>query len=273
MPRNKGEVVKKNKLLKNDIRWIFSFEKDLAPYKIEFLIHKIKLITKYLRLSSKNDSLIRELGYAYFERGYAYEKIENYNKAIKDYTKAIEYKDGNGFTYYCRANAYAAKKDFTKALSDLGKSIQCDKKEGKKDSHLSFKLRANIYISLGMYKHAIKDFKSMAKDAKNWDGLPKLAEVYATCRNPKYRDGKKAVYYALKAIEQINKKKKKQKGSRKVHPYYLDLLAAAYAQDGQFKKAIECEEQAISEEKHRKTKKVYQERLKLYSQGEAYVKL
>jgi len=62
-----------------------------------------------------------------------------------------------------------------------------------------------------------------------------LAWVYATCKDARFRDGKKAVEWALKAADVLKK-----------YEACFDTLAAAYARDGQFAKAVETQEKAIT---------------------------
>lgn len=63
--------------------------------------------------------------------------------------------------------------------------------------------------------------------------LNNLAWVLATCIDPKYRDGVKAIQLAKKALEINN------------HPNILDTLAAAYAENGSFDKAQKTQQKAI----------------------------
>jgi hypothetical protein len=68
------------------------------------------------------------------------------------------------------------------------------------------------------------------------DVLNQLAWGWATAAIPEARDGPAAVRFALKAVELTNRKE----------PTLVDTLSAAYAETGQFDKAVENELAAIS---------------------------
>jgi eukaryotic-like serine/threonine-protein kinase len=68
------------------------------------------------------------------------------------------------------------------------------------------------------------------------DALNNLAWHFATSWNSEERDGGAAVRLAEKAVELTNRK----------DPGYMDTLAAAYAETGQFDKAVSAEIEAIS---------------------------
>jgi TPR repeat protein len=93
-----------------------------------------------------------------------------------------------------------------------------------------------------------------------------LAWIHATCPDPAYRDGAKAVDHALKAC------------SNSPDEYaYVDTLAAAYARNGEFDKAVEVQREAIL-----LVQQTYDDvpdrdgfpaRLALYEKGQAYIEI
>jgi hypothetical protein len=77
--------------------------------------------------------------------------------------------------------------------------------------------------------------RQMEQEGKATD-LDKLAWGWATAAIPEARDGPAAVRFALKAVELTNRKE----------PALVDTLSAAYAETGQFDKAVATELEAIS---------------------------
>jgi tetratricopeptide (TPR) repeat protein len=83
----------------------------------------------------------------------------------------------------------------------------------------------------------------------------------ATCPDDRYRDGKRAVELASKALK------------LKETPQTLDNLAAAYAEAGRFQEAIKTQERAITKLKQEGREKAlpeYEEHLSSYKAGKPW---
>ena len=90
--------------------------------------------------------------------------------------------------------------------------------------------------------------------------LNNLAWLLATCGDPDLRDGQSAVRIAENAVA---------KSGRKV-PIFLDTLAAAYAELGEFASAVKVQREAIALVQGDKTKRDFESRLKLYESNLSY---
>ncbi len=122
----------------------------------------------------------------------------------------------------------------------------------------------------GRYEEALRQLgRALEMDPQCAEARNSLAWLHATCRDARFRDGKKAVEYALQALEQS-----------KSAWYCLDTLAAAYGADGQFALAVETQEKAVAvlgqaegmaaAEKQRNMDDI-EKRLALYKKGTAYI--
>ncbi len=104
----------------------------------------------------------------------------------------------------------------------------------------------------------------MQLHANNADALAGLAWIWSTCPKAELRDGKKAVEYAEKACQLTEYKE----------ATFLDTLAAAYAENGQFDDAVKTQKTALKspDDFPKKELEKAKLRLKLYMQGKPYRK-
>jgi hypothetical protein len=97
-------------------------------------------------------------------------------------------------------------------------------------------LSALTVRQLGFWKNSETLFlHSASVDPTNLPVVSLLAWTYATDPDPKLRDGRKAIQLAQSCVEQTQLQE----------PVYLDVLAAAYAEAGQFRLALETANQAL----------------------------
>jgi len=111
-----------------------------------------------------------------------------------------------------------------------------------------------------MFKEAIFHFKqTIAIDPNFAHAYNNLAWIYATSPNATFRNGEEAVCLATKACELTTFENAR----------LLDTLAAAYAEAGNFKKAIAYQNKAIDLSQE-DAKPALLTRLELYQSGQAY---
>ena len=99
-----------------------------------------------------------------------------------------------------------------------------------------------------------------AAESGEAQALNELAWLLATCSDSQLRDGRSAVTYAEKAVAATNRK----------DPAILDTLAAAYAESGDFAKAVSVQNEAIALLKDEASKREYASRLQLYESNSPY---
>jgi tetratricopeptide (TPR) repeat protein len=135
-------------------------------------------------------------------------------------------------------------------LSDLNAAIKLHE-----DSE-AHRLRGIIHKVRHEYDKSNADYeKAIALDPKNADAYGTEAYLLSVCPVPKYRDGAKAIRYATTACE-LTKWQEAQA---------IDSLAAAYAEAGDFDKAIQYQKQADQMEK-----KPDPDRLALYEKHQPF---
>lgn len=142
--------------------------------------------------------------------------------------------------YAKRGVIYEHLKENELAIRDYDRSIQQNPK-----FYDAYIRRGIIYNNLGDFKQAIQDFeKAIELRPNNRKAYNNLAWLLATCEDPQYRDGERALKLIQTALR-----------LSKIDDFYmLDTLAAVYAELGQFDKAIDAQSKAIklSEERGEK---------------------
>ena len=161
------------------------------------------------------------------------------------------------------AEAYVAQRNTAEALQHFDQSIELQPDDP--DCWLRraqfYHLRLHDYAkAVGDYKQAIKLLpKAQSPRAQSATWYNNVAWILATCPKSEVRDGKEAVKYATRACE-IER-----------NPLFVDTLAAAHAEAGNFDEAIRLQEEAL------KTPRAFREqfpgvraRLELYENKTPY---
>ena len=184
---------------------------------------------------------------------------KDYDKAIEDYTEAIRLNPQFASAVLRkRALAQAEKKEYDKAIEDFTEVIRLDPQSEW------FRHRGDAWADKREYDKAINDYtEAIRLDPKDAYALRDLAWLYSTCPNAKFRDGKKAVTVATQACELTGWK----------DGYKLNTLAVAYAESGDFEKALKYQKQALEDKvAEKELGDKWRMRLKLYEQKQPYHK-
>lgn len=140
--------------------------------------------------------------------------------------------------YYNRAMVSCQQRNWAAALQDLNSAIRL------KPSFLDASLvRSHVHMYLGDYKAGLNELSRLVELTWRLQSggqysfvLNSRAWLYATCPDASIRNGQFAIADARKACE-LGKWK---------YPGYIDTLAAAYAEAGDFDSAVRYEERAIT---------------------------
>ncbi len=193
---------------------------------------------------------------AYNNRGVARRARKEYDRAIADYSEAIRLDSGLAWAYNDRGLAWTAKHEHDKAVADHSEAIKIDPKLASAYSN-----RANMWAVKKEYAKAIADHSEAIKiDPKLAGAYNNRAWLRATCPEATYRDGKAAVDDATKACEMSGRKAAS----------HLGTLAAAYAERGDFPRAVETQARAQGLYKDEGDRRRGRERTALYKAGKPY---
>lgn len=194
--------------------------------------------------------------YSYSLRAMVWHGEGDYARAIEDNTEVLRLEPKDETALYNRGSAYAKMKDFESAVEDYSAAMEVNPSD-----YRYVGARGGAFYFLKQYDKAIEDLSQAMKldpDAGLTYGA--LAWFRATCPDEHFRDGAEAVRLATKAAELMEWKS----------PASLDTLAAAYAELGDFSKAIEWEQKAIGLSTNENNKSRFRRRLKLYEAGRPY---
>ncbi|MCA9259467.1 MAG: tetratricopeptide repeat protein [Planctomycetales bacterium] len=194
---------------------------------------------------------------AYFYRGLAHREKKAFAEAVSDFTHAIRFEPKPAACYYNRAIVYHAMQDFENALKDMDECVRLDP-----ENSLVYAGRGSVLLDNQEFEKAEAGFQlAIRLDPEQAAALNNLAWLRATCPVNRFRDGEEAVVLATKACELT-----KENGQ-----LVLSTLAAAYAEAGDFRKAVKWQKKAIDMgEKDKEFLIRAKRRLVLYENGEPY---
>jgi serine/threonine-protein kinase len=206
--------------------------------------------------------------------------------ADRDFSRALDLDPARTPARLARATVRLGKKEYAAAAADcdavlkaaptVGKGYEvrglCRKSLGDPDgaaadfteairlspnSPLAYNLRAGLHYSQGRYNRAVQDhLAALQREPQDAGTFNQLGWIWATAPDPDVRNGQRAKECATRACEL----------SEWDDPSYLDTLAAACAELGEFDDAVKWMEQAM-EKVPPEVEDDYRSRLDLYQDG------
>ncbi len=183
---------------------------------------------------------------------------KKFEGAIQDYDAIVEQNPGyRTWGLQQKANAKAGMKKFDEAIADL--TVLVDEGPNRSSGLLT---RGLMYARAGKPEKAIEDYDEIIKgDPTSAIAINNKAWTLCTTWVDKARDGKEAVKLATKACELTEWK----------NAGYIDTLAAAYAEVGEFDKAVKYQTQVLDDaDLVQREGAELKDRLELYKQKKPY---
>jgi serine/threonine-protein kinase len=171
--------------------------------------------------------------------------------------RAIEINPSYAWSYYLQGCALRHKENLPGAVAAFQRAIDLDP-----GNHLPRHGLGQVLQQQGRYAEAEQAYLGAIQAQPTvFSSYHFLAWLLATCPNDNVRDGKRAVEYATSACERSNWK----------DPLCLDVLAAAYAEAGQFEKAVRYQTRVVDDAALKgDLRTAARQRLELYKQKKAF---
>jgi tetratricopeptide (TPR) repeat protein len=176
--------------------------------------------------------------FAFNDRGVAWSRKNDLDRAINDYGAAIRLDPKYVLPYRNRGALFSKKKEYDRAIKDFDAAIGLEPLSAN-----NYCARAIAWKGKKDYERSLKDYdQALELDAEFLLALNNKAWLLGSCSDKRLRDGKKALELATKACELTEWKA----------AFFYDVLAVAYAETGEFDKAIEWTEKALKDKEYDK---------------------
>ncbi|MGE5215130.1 MAG: tetratricopeptide repeat protein [Nitrospirota bacterium] len=175
---------------------------------------------------------------AYFNRGISFLERHDYKRAVADLTRSIQIMPKDLSAYAPRAYAYAKQGERARAVADAKVAVTLKPSQLALARVTDLGLRGRAYQILSEPELALRDFREAVRLSPNQEtSYGNLGWFLSTCPNDRFRNGTEAVSAGKNACEL----------SHWQNSGFIDILAAAYAEAGDFDQAVKYEKQSLTD--------------------------
>ncbi|MBA3544683.1 MAG: tetratricopeptide repeat protein [Chthoniobacterales bacterium] len=209
-----------------------------------------------LRDCNRALALEPQYAFGYARRGDVYRLRDELEKALRDVATALRLDPKLPRAHQLRGRVYDEKHEYRQALRCFSEAMRCDP-----DWVNPIIARAETYRETGNYRAALADFRrALMVEPRSARPHNSLAWFLATCPEGKYRDGNTAVREASIACTLTQWK----------DAGYLDTMAAACAESGDFAQAVKRGQEAVKSVPKGERKKSLESHLAVFRQGKPW---
>jgi serine/threonine-protein kinase len=193
----------------------------------------------------------------YLSRAQVRMALSELDEALDDLTEAVRWSPDHAGAHLQRGQLFLAMARDHDALRDFDAVIGLNPEYA-----VGYYLRSYCWRRSRDHARQRDDLEQAVRLAPNLSGAcNSLSWLLATCPDPIYRDGRRAVALGRRALENAPELARAE---------CLDTLAAALAESGEFAEAIASEREAISLMEDIDRRLNYERRLSLYDNHEPY---
>jgi tetratricopeptide (TPR) repeat protein len=193
---------------------------------------------------------------AHCNLGDTYDQLKQPAEALSQYQIAVQINPGYFRAQYSLANLLLKEGDFAGAETHYRACVAADPERAEGHYQL-----AAVLMSEGKVAESCQEYRRALQISPDWvEALNNLAWSLATQKEARYRNGGEAVELALRAVSL----------TKTNNPGVLDTLGVAYAESGQFRKALDTVSQALPLIHSPEFQNELKTRLALYQNSQPY---
>jgi tetratricopeptide (TPR) repeat protein len=237
-------LVELNEAIRIDPKFAMAYNNRAKVWEMKHdLDHALADLNEAIRLDPRDVMALDNRGWIHLARNQP-------DQAVADAEQALHVNPRDVRAYGSRAGGRMLKGQLDLALADCDETIRLAPRDP------GFRCnRARVWIKKGQFDRALADLdESIRIEPRFVEAHGFRASILAACPDAKYRDGSRAVDAATRCCELAGWKS----------PYALEVLAAAYAEIGDFGSAVKWQSQANAAYADAGSKTEGEARLKLY---------